>query len=162
MSDNRVDAVLTAADAQAVLAAIQTIRTKLPFLIDLSPDEKRSLPALGDASRGFVAKAIEGAKQTPDFLPRSFDVATAQRDLELFDTLLPISLALSQLSELLGDTVHAAGGEAYLDARAIYQFAKNAPPSFGLDQFVKDLATRFARRTTPATPPTPPANTGTA
>ena len=31
MSDNRVDAVLTAADAQAVLAAIQTIRTKLPY-----------------------------------------------------------------------------------------------------------------------------------
>ncbi len=109
MSDNRVDAVLTGADAEAVLAAIQTIRAKLPFLIDLSVDDKRSLPALGDASRGFVAKAIEGAKLTPDFLPRSFDVTAAQRDLDLFDTLLPISLALGQLSELLSDTVHARG-----------------------------------------------------
>ena len=51
MSDNRVDAVLAAADAQAVLAAIRTIRDKLPFLIDLSPDETRSLPALGEAGR---------------------------------------------------------------------------------------------------------------
>ena len=52
MSDNRVDGVLAAAEAQAVLAAIKVIRDKLPFLIDLSPDEKRSLPALGEASRG--------------------------------------------------------------------------------------------------------------
>ena len=52
MSDNRVDGVLATADAQAVLAAIKVIRNKLPFLIDLSPDEKRSLPALGEAGRG--------------------------------------------------------------------------------------------------------------
>ena len=52
MSDNRVDGVWAAAAAQAVLAAIKVIRDTLPFLIDLSPDEKRSLPALGEASRG--------------------------------------------------------------------------------------------------------------
>ena len=161
MSDNRVDGVLSAADAQAVLAAIQTIRDKLPFLVDLSPDEKRSLPALGEASRGFVAKALEGARQSPGFLPQSFDLAAAQRDLALFDALLPISLSLAQLGELVSDTVYAAGGEAYNDARTIYQFAKNSPASFGLDQFVKDLSTRFARRTT--TPKTiAPAATGNA
>ena len=44
--------MLSAADAQAVLAAIKIIRDKLSFLIDLSPDEKRSLPALGEAGRG--------------------------------------------------------------------------------------------------------------
>ncbi len=160
MSDNRVDGVLSAADAQAVLGAIQVIRDKLPFLIDLSPDEKRSLPALGEASRGFVAKALEGARQTPGFLPQAFDLAAAQRDLVLFDALLPISLALAQVSELVQDTVHAAGGEAYNDARLIYQFAKNAPPALGLNQFVKDLAARFARRTTQPTTPNPPATGG--
>ncbi len=161
MSDNRVDGVLAAADAQAVLAAVKTIRDTLPFLIDLSPDEKRSLPALGEASRGFVAKALEGARQNPDFLPKSFVLDAAQRDLDLFDALLPISLALTQLQELVDDTVHAAGGEAYNDARLVYQFAKAAPPSSGLDQFVKDLSARFARRTAPAAPkPAAPPTTG--
>ena len=158
MADNRVDGVLVAAEAQAALDAVQLIRSKLPFLIDLSVEEKRGIPALGNASRGFVARAVEGARQTPAFLPQSFDLNATQRDLNLFDALLPVSVALGQLNELVQDTVHAAGGEAYNDARLIYQYAKNAPPSLGLDQFVKDLSARFARRT--STAPKPPAAPG--
>ncbi|HEV7892558.1 MAG TPA: hypothetical protein VGP08_18235 [Pyrinomonadaceae bacterium] len=45
MPDNRISATLSQADRQAVLDAINTIRTKLPFLIDLSPEERRSLPS---------------------------------------------------------------------------------------------------------------------
>lgn len=58
MTDNRVSAVLSEADRQAVLAAIETIRTKLPFLVDLTPEQRRSLPKMGDRSRSFVAKAL--------------------------------------------------------------------------------------------------------
>jgi hypothetical protein len=38
MPENRISGNLSSADRQAVLAAISTIREKLPFLIDLSPD----------------------------------------------------------------------------------------------------------------------------
>jgi hypothetical protein len=47
MADNRISATLSAADRQAVLDAINTIRQKLPFLIDLSPEERRALPKKG-------------------------------------------------------------------------------------------------------------------
>lgn len=42
MPENRISAALSQADQQAVLAAVQTIREKLPFLIDLSPEERRA------------------------------------------------------------------------------------------------------------------------
>jgi len=42
--DNRVRASFSQADRQAVLDALDTVCQKLPFLIDLSPDERRSLP----------------------------------------------------------------------------------------------------------------------
>ncbi len=42
MPDNRISAILSAGDRQAVLDALQTIRQKLPFLVDLSPEERRS------------------------------------------------------------------------------------------------------------------------
>lgn len=58
MPDNRVSASLSRADRQAVLAAVNTIREKLPFLIDLTPDERRALPKMGDSSRGFVTQAL--------------------------------------------------------------------------------------------------------
>jgi len=50
-----VDASLSQADQEAVLAAIQTIRQKLPFLVDISPEERRSL--LKSAVRGWASEA---------------------------------------------------------------------------------------------------------
>ena len=104
MTENRISASLTPEDQQAVLAAIATIKEKLPFLLGLSPEESKSLPRLGDKSRAFVAKALEVATQNPDFLPRSFDIEEMRKDVELFEALYPITLALSQLQELLDDT----------------------------------------------------------
>lgn len=47
MPENRVSASLSASDRDAVLAALQTIRQKLPFLVDLSPEDRRKLPKMG-------------------------------------------------------------------------------------------------------------------
>lgn len=54
MAQNRISASLSTSDRDAVLAAITQIRQKLPFLIDLTADERRALPKLGDKSRAFV------------------------------------------------------------------------------------------------------------
>jgi hypothetical protein len=42
---------------------------------------------------------LEIALQQSDFLPRAFDVAEFEQDLALFESLYPITVALSQLSE---------------------------------------------------------------
>src|SRR5437764_76800 len=116
MPDNRVSAVLSETDQQAVMAAINTIRQKLPFLIDLSAEDRRSLPKMGERSRGFVSQALEVAAQNEDILPRSFEVAEMRKDVELAAALLPIITALSQLVELIEDTSMAVGSEAYAAA----------------------------------------------
>ncbi len=41
--ENRISASLSQADLQAVMSAIDTIRQKLPFLVDLSPEAIPSL-----------------------------------------------------------------------------------------------------------------------
>jgi len=146
MTENRISASLTPEDRQAVLAAIATIKEKLPFLLGLSPDESKSLPRLGDKSRGFVAKALEVATQNPDFLPRSFDIEEMRKDVELFEALYPIVLAVSQLQELLDDTVALVGSEAYMAALAVYNYAKATKGNAGLEAAVDDMARRFARK----------------
>ncbi len=97
MTDNLISARLAVADRAAVPDAIQTIRTKLPFLIDLTPEERKSLPRLGDRSHAFVSKALELATQNYDILPRSFDVEEFRKDVELLDALRPILTAFTQL-----------------------------------------------------------------
>ena len=73
MAENRVNGSLTPADREAVMRAIATIREKLPFLIDLTTEDRRTIVKMGDKSRAFVSKALEVATQNPEFLPRSFD-----------------------------------------------------------------------------------------
>ncbi len=42
MVQNLVSAKLSPADRQEIIDAIKTIRDKMPFLIDLTPEERRS------------------------------------------------------------------------------------------------------------------------
>jgi hypothetical protein len=146
MPDNRISSTLSQADRQAVLAAVNTIREKLPFLIDLSPEERRSLLRMGDKSRGFVAQALEVATLNPDILPRSFDVDEMRKDVELLAALSPVMASLSQLSELVEDTHMAVGSEAYASALLVYQYARAAGKGAALDGALDALGQRVARK----------------
>jgi hypothetical protein len=158
MPDNRVSATLSEADKQAVLASINTIREKLPFLIDLSPEDRKALPRLGDKSRGFVSQALQIASQNADILPRSFDVEEMRKDFELLDALSPVLLALAQLNELVEDTYIEVGSEAYAAALAVYQYTRAAGKGAALDGALDTLGQRFARKSGKATPTTPTAD----
>ena len=147
MADNKVSAKLSSADREAVMQAITTIREKLPFLIDLTTEERKALPKLGDKSRAFVSKALEIGTQNPDFLPRSFDLNEMRQDIELFEALYPILLSLTQLQELVDDTSVAVGSEAYAAGLMIYNYAKASGKGSGLDSMIDDLGRRFARKT---------------
>ncbi len=155
MIENRISASLAPEDKDQIMAAIATIKEKLPFLKGLGPDESRSFARLGDRSRGFVAKALEVAVQNPDFLPRSFDIEEMRKDVELFEALYPIVLGLSQLQELLDDTIAIVGSEAYMAALAVYDYAKKAQGDSGLEAAVDDMARRFARKSAGRPPEEP-------
>ena len=47
MTMNQISATMTQADRDAVLAAVATIKEKLPFLIDLTSEQRKSLPKMG-------------------------------------------------------------------------------------------------------------------
>jgi hypothetical protein len=146
MPDNRISAQLTPEDQAAILAAINTIRQKLPFVIDLTPEERRALPKMGDKSRAFVSQALEIAKQNSSFLPRSFDVEEMRRDVELTQRLEPITTALTQLQELVDDTYTAVGSEAYSAALIVYHYGRSSGEGAALDQLLDGMGQRFARK----------------
>ena len=158
MNNNRISATLPKADADAVAAAISTIRQKLPFLIDLTADERRALTKLGDKSRAFVLKALEVATQNPTMLPGSFGLQEMKADVELFESLEPIFMAINKLQDLIDDTLMLAGSEAYAAALAVYTFARLSDAGEALELAADDLGRRFVRKskrgTSPATDPT--------
>lgn len=154
MQDSKISASLSETDRQAVMSAINTIRQKLPFLIDLTPEERHTLPKMGDRSRTFVSQALEVATQNADILPQSFDVAEMRKDVELIGALSPVMTALAQLQELVEDTFMAVGSDAYTSALMVYQFARSSGKGAALDSTLDAMGQRFARKAAKA--PTQP------
>ncbi len=146
MATNQVSATLTPANRDKALAAITTLKETLPFLIDLTVEQRKALPKMGDKSRAFVSKALEVATQNPDFLPRSFDLEEMRKDVQLFEAMYPIVMAMTQLQELLDDTYTAVGSEAYSAALQVYNYAKASGQGAGLEAVVDELGQRFARK----------------
>ena len=63
--ENRVSAQLSAESIQRIADALAVIKAELPFLINLTADERKVLPKMGDGTVSFVIKALEYAKQNP-------------------------------------------------------------------------------------------------
>lgn len=144
--ENRVSAQLSAESIQRIADALAVIKAELPFLINLTADERKVLPKMGDGTVSFVVKALEYAKQNPQVVPPFLSLAEFEKDAALVRPLAGLLHPLSQLAEQLEDTTMAAGSEAYQAALVFYQAAKAAAKAGvpGMKTVVDDLSARFA------------------
>jgi hypothetical protein len=158
---------LSQADTDAIMTAITTIRQKLPFLTDLTSDERKTLSKLGDKSHGFLQKAVDVATQNPEILPASHPLEVVTDTAQTFQGLSAIKLALQQLYQQVNDTTIKAGSDAFAMARTIYAATKSPIAGAHLASATDSLSKRFVRkaRTAAATgtdgpaPSAPPAPT---
>ena len=151
MAQQPITATLSAEDQAAIKSALATIRAKLPFLVDLTPEERRSIPKMGDKTRAFVAQALDVAERNIDLMPHSFELEAMRADVELAHTLEALLSEVTQLRELLDDTYLAVGSEAYVSALNVYAYAKAAGKGSGLDALLDTLGRRFAQQRRQAT-----------
>ena len=147
MITNRISAALSTTDQETVMQAIATIREKLPFLIDLTRNERVSLTKLGDKSQGFVKRAFELATQSTDLIPQTL-IDEMRKDTELLDRFASIRLAIDLLQKQIDDTVTQVGAEAYAAARTVYAVTKTPFAHATLRTASTDLGKTFRKRST--------------
>lgn len=157
MPYTNIDASITDAQRTAVFAAITQIDTLLAFLINLTAQERQTLPKMGSATQSFVSKALEIAANNPQFIPPYADIPAMKKDFELALRLQGIEMQLASLHEKVSDTNLAAGSEAYVTGLTIYNSLKaaarvNVP---GAKALAAELAERFTQASDTPTPPTP-------
>ncbi|MEA5564690.1 hypothetical protein [Anabaena sp. UHCC 0399] len=144
MPYQNITASLSAADIQEIKAALQTIQRKLPFLITLSPEERRKLVKMGDKSLAFVNNSVSAAKSNPEILPASFDVDELVRDYQLATTLAEVLTSMHQLAEQVDDTLMAVSSEAMTSSLTVYDYVKTAAKKTpGLKTVAEQLGERF-------------------
>lgn len=146
MTNNLVDATFPAEDQEWTLQTLKAINERLPFLIGLTPEQRHDLAKMGDKTVAFVEKALRAADLNPTLIPASVDVAGLRKDVELVRGLMPVLDVLTKLRERVDDTVTESGSEAFAVALEIYQHLKASGKNTGLDESLKDMGQRFARR----------------
>lgn len=149
-SINLVDATLPGTDITTILAALDGIRDKLPFLVDLTPEERQRRPKFSDETQGFALLALDAFEQNPDAFPAAFDGTAFGKDLALLDALSSVRMAVAQLHEHVEDTHLQLKSEAYQDALYVYRQVQTTPAGQALDGLAAQLGLRFARRPRPA------------
>jgi hypothetical protein len=153
---NRISAVLASTAVTNILNAIATIRTNLPFLLNLTEEERRDLVKAGQKSQAVVGLGVIFAQQHPEALPANFNVIEFAKDNDLLTPLQTVAAAVSQLDEDVQDTLLALTNDLMLEFLDLYAIAKANNRDGRYDSFINSVAPRFARarRTTPT--PTPP------
>lgn len=155
--ENLYELNIPAADLQAVQAAVQTLVNVLgPHLINLTLDERRELPKMGDKSLAFVRKAREYAANNPELVPAYLSVPMFDADLRSVETLSNLLRTLQPLVDNLEDSMVLAGSESYQAALCFYRAAKGAAVDGQpkAKTIVDDLAARFPQGTRAKVVPT--------
>lgn len=154
--ENRISIAINDEAIANITAAITTIEQNLPKLINLTVDERKSLPKMGDRTLAFVSKALEYTKQNSQIVPSFMEVAEFEKDVIAVTALSKVLIPLQQLTEKLDDTTMLAGSEAYSAALVFYNAVKGAAKAGvpGMKTVYDDLQVRF-----PGRGKTPTANT---
>lgn len=156
MPYQNIDASLSVADIQAVKDAFAAILTKLPFLVNLTADERKKVFKTGPDRLSFVQNAATGAQGNPDIFPASFSVTGFQRDVVLFDVLTELGTMANSVASQIDDTRLAVGGEAMQEATQVYNYVKEAAKTTaGLKPLADQLAEQFQRANKPKAPAPP-------
>ena len=156
MPYQNISAQVSAADIQAVKDAVAAIQQKLPFLVSLTADERKSIFKTGPNSLSFVQNSLQAAKNNPTILPGSFAVAGFEQDVNLLAVLTDLSTLVAQLASQIDDTRLAVGGEAMNEATQVYNYVKAAAKTTpGLKPVADQLGERFQKASTPKAPSPP-------
>jgi len=156
-SDNRISLEITAAQKTAIVDAVMALKAALQGItINLTKEERQSLPKVGDKTLAFDEKCKAYMASSPELGPVFIDIAELAKDRKTVADLLPCPQEIAPICEGLEDTVSLAYTDIYIADLAFHanvkQAAKRGVPD--TDTIYDDLKARFPGRT--RTEPTPP------
>jgi len=124
---NDVSIVIPPEVLTEVKDAVTLIKTKLdPYLVALTPDERKTLPKMSDKTVAFVEKSLNYAETTPEFAPPYLKVDEMKIDVTAVDELSEILNPIKQIGSNLDDSVMVCGSEAFVSALSYYNSVKMA------------------------------------
>lgn len=144
-NDNRISASISPADMETILDNIAEIRALLPFLINLTKQERIELPKMGPASLAFDEQCADYMVSAPNLVPPFVSVSEVEKDRALRLALAEIWREAKKLCEMLDDTMMLVGSELWMADLSFYQTVRQAARRdvAGADTVYDELRPRF-------------------
>jgi hypothetical protein len=145
-SENVVSIQIPPVEMQEIMTKLQEVSAILnPYLIALSPEERKTIPKMNDKTRPFVEKTLDYAKSNPEFAPSYMSVPELQIDMKAVYDLSNILQLLEPMLDNVNDTEMLSGSEAYVAALTYYNSVKHAAKMNVLSAkaIYEDLSKRF-------------------
>lgn len=144
-NDNRISAEVTAANKAVIMTKLTEIKALLPFLLNLTKDERIQLPKLATASLEFDEQCASYMATAPNLVPPFVDVAEVAKDRALRLVLADLFRETKKLCEQLDDTLMLVGSEVWMADLSFYQTVRQAARRdvLGADTIYDDLKARF-------------------
>lgn len=146
--ENKVNAVIDAATLTKVEAALASINTELPFLVELTTDQSKRLIKMEDGRVEFVRKALALADVDSRIKPQFLSLEDAEKDIAVCESLDKIIVKTKKTLKLLEDTRTVAGSEALAAALEIYNTTKRgtAKGAEGMKSAYDELSPFFEKQ----------------
>ncbi len=145
MSYQNLSISLTAQQKADVIVKITAVKAALPFLINLTPDERHALRKVAEKRQGYVNDVLVAVKANPTMIPANINVVEYSKDALLYADLAEIMAHLKTLYEGVNDTFMAAGNEAIVVTDQCYGILKQAAKgNAALTSTVQELGKHFS------------------
>ena len=157
-SDNRISIDITPVQKTAIVDAVAALKTALQgIIINLTKEERQTLPKIGDKTLAFDEKCKAYMASRPELVPGFIDLVELAKDRKGIADLLPCLQEIAPICEGLEDTISLLYTDIYVADLAFYANVKQAKKRGvpGTDTIYDDMQARFPGRPK-AEPPTPP------
>ena len=146
MKQNLVSLEFSAAQLQAVDAALEVLEENLAELITLTAQQRRKALKMGDGSEVFCRQTELVLRQNAGMVPADFELAELQQDIATLDALRPRLQRLRTLTDRADDTELALGSDILSASLDGYALTKVIGKGTGLDTLKAAMKTRLARK----------------
>ena len=146
MKQNLVSLEFSAAQLEAVDAALAALEKNLAELVTLTAEQRRKALKMGDGSEVFCRQTELVLRQNAGMVPADFELAEFQQDIATLDALRPRLQRLRALTDRADDTELALGSDIMSAALDGYRFAKIAGKGTALDSLKEAMQVRLSRK----------------
>ncbi|QQS30681.1 MAG: hypothetical protein IPM47_07055 [Sphingobacteriales bacterium] len=137
------DLTIVFPESEALLAKqdLTECLNRLPFLINLTPREKKNNLQLGSKSAAFIYRSLDHYRNHPEIRVPYLDIAAWENDYAVQTRLESLLRQIRSLEEAVNDTIIALSQENMTAALTCYKSAKNAAKQNvpGTDHIIADL-----------------------